>query len=482
MAWNSHRKGGIKYRIIYLDIVSSEGIVMIGTFDKNYQYLLTHLIPAHRLGSERRREIAAALTEGNGSRMRTAAILALYDLYQQQYFDEIRVSDEEEQVVLTCLKNNGSYQIRLSVPAEEWKAVGTDTRSLRTVPGNGRVGEGEGFREGPVETTINILPDIIRSFSIDGQRESTFERLDSVLRFMPRWFRFTSCRLVLVEERITTGEGRGEVVETQREKSFQEKTIYQKSKQSRGVIVVDPHGASAAGISRPAGKPVLESNGARAAVAPVFAHDEFWGVLEVWCGPSDAGPMFRDRVGIASGMIEQIIENSVRLENLTSIDKLTGVFNRQFYDRLVRIEIERATRSGSKLSLLVLDIDDFKSINDTMGHRKGDEALVVVADLMRSNLRKIDLPFRYGGEEFTVLLPGTAETEAIRTAERLRSMIEGYDEFVDRDGKQRRMTVSIGAAVFPDQARTEDELFSRADAALYVAKRKGKNRVELYHE
>ena len=113
---------------------------------------------------------------------------------------------------------------------------------------------------------------------------------------------------------------------------------------------------------------------------------------------------------------------------------------------------------------------------------KGDEALVVVADLMRSNLRKIDLPFRYGGEEFTVLLPGTAETEAIRTAERLRAMIEGYDEFVDREGKQRRMTVSIGAAVFPDQARTEEELFSRADAALYVAKRKGKNRVELYEE
>jgi diguanylate cyclase (GGDEF)-like protein len=172
----------------------------------------------------------------------------------------------------------------------------------------------------------------------------------------------------------------------------------------------------------------------------------------------------------------------VRLENLTSIDKLTGVYNRQFYDRLVRIEIERARRSGSKLSLLVLDIDDFKTINDSMGHRKGDEALVVVADLMRSHLRKIDIPFRYGGEEFTILLPGTAESEAIRTAERLRAMIAEYDEFVDHDGKQRAMTVSIGAAVFPDQARTEEELFSRADEALYLAKRNGKNRVELYHQ
>lgn len=189
----------------------------------------------------------------------------------------------------------------------------------------------------------------------------------------------------------------------------------------------------------------------------------------------------RSRAEIASGIVGQIIENSVRLENLTSIDKLTGVYNRQFYDRLVRIEMERATRSGTKVSLLVLDIDDFKQINDTMGHRKGDEALVVVADLMRGRLRKIDLPFRYGGEEFVVLLPGTAETEAIHTAERLRTVIESWDEFVDERGHRRRITVSIGAAVFPDHARTEEELFSKADAALYMAKRKGKNRVEFYH-
>jgi two-component system cell cycle response regulator len=147
---------------------------------------------------------------------------------------------------------------------------------------------------------------------------------------------------------------------------------------------------------------------------------------------------------------------------------------------MVRIELERATRSATKLSMLVLDIDDFRAINNTLGHRKGDEALVVVADLIRDNLRKIDSPFRYGGEEFVILLPGTAEMEAIHTAERLRAVIAGYDEFLDDEGKCRQITVSIGAAVFPDDARTEEELFSRADAALYVAKRKGKNRVEFY--
>ena len=451
------------------------------TFDKDYKYLLTHLIPAHRLSSRCRQEISAAVAAGDPSRMRSAAVLALYDLYRLQYFDQIRVSDENEHVVVTCLKNNGSYQIRLSIPAEEWKTIGADGHPAAS-PGESTARRGSELRTAPVETTINILPDIIRTFSIDGQRESTLEKLDSVLRFMPRWFRFTSCRLILVEERIAAAQGGGEVVEVRRERYFQENTIYHRSRQTRRTALLDAAGASAAGIRRPAGNARLEAGEARVAVAPVFAQDEFWGTLEVWSVGDDDGPLFRNRAEIACGIVEQIIENSVRLENLTSIDKLTGVFNRQFYDRLVRIEIERATRTGSKLSLLVLDIDDFRVVNNTMGHRKGDEALVVVADLMRSNLRKIDLPFRYGGEEFTILLPGTAETEAIRTAERLRAMIEGYDEFVDREGKQRRMTVSIGAAVFPDQARTEEELFSRADAALYVAKRKGKNRVELYSE
>jgi diguanylate cyclase (GGDEF)-like protein len=285
-----------------------------------------------------------------------------------------------------------------------------------------------------------------------------------------------------VEERVAEREERGEFVVTQRETIFHEKATYQNCRHSRQTAVLDSSGARAEGIPRPTTQDgtTRAVENAKLAVAPIFSQDDFWGVLEVWFVGDDNGPLFRNRVEIASGMVEQIIENAVRLENLTSIDKLTGVYNRQFYDRMVRIEMERATRSGTKLSLLVVDIDDFKAINDTLGHRKGDEALVVVADLIRGNLRKIDSPFRYGGEEFVILLPGTAEMEAIHTAERLRTVIGDYGEFLDEQGKQRRITVSIGAAVFPDDARTEEELFSRADAALFLAKRKGKNRVEFY--
>jgi len=455
---------------------------MARIFEKDYKYLLANLIPQHRLSVQRRRHIRTATAGGEPAQMRVAAVLALEELYESQYFDRARTREVDGDVVVTYVRNDGSYQIRLVLPLEDWKNVAKDTG---VAEGRGRIEKTDQtltVDQEPVETTINILPDIIRSFSIDGQRESTLHRLDSVLRFMPVWFRFTTCRLVLVEERVAEREERGEFVVTQRETIFHEKVIYQNCRHSRQTAVLDHSGARAEGIPRPAAQPGTSGavENARLAVAPIFSQDDFWGVLEVWFVGDDDGSLFRNRVEIASGMVEQIIENAVRLENLTSIDKLTGVYNRQFYDRLVRIEMERATRSGTKLSLLVVDIDDFKAINDTLGHRKGDEALVVVADLIRDNLRKIDSPFRYGGEEFVILLPGTAEMEAIHTAERLRTVIGDYGEFLDDQGKRRRITVSIGAAVFPGDARTEEELFSRADAALFLAKRKGKNRVEFY--
>jgi diguanylate cyclase (GGDEF)-like protein len=139
-------------------------------------------------------------------------------------------------------------------------------------------------------------------------------------------------------------------------------------------------------------------------------------------------------------------------------------------------------RSGSEVALLMLDIDDFKRINDELGHRKGDEALTAVADIIRRNLRKVDIPFRYGGEEIVILLPGTSRFESVHTAERLRRRIGEHDAFRDLHGRSRRITVSVGVGVYPETARTAEELFLQADAAMYRAKETGKNRVVLYSE
>ena len=453
-------------------------------FEKDYKYLLANLVPLHRLSVQRRRHVRAAIAGDDPVEMRTVALLALEDLYESQYFDGVRTLEDNGQVIVTYVKNDGSYQIQLAMPAEEWHGIKERTRRAERYEVEAAVDKPARVEERAVDTTVRVLPGIIKSFSIDGERESTVHRLDSVLKYMPDWFRFTSCRLFLVEERLVERETIGDFVVTQRERAFHDKVAYQRCRSSRQTAVLDMSGARSLGISAPdvVANQISDAHEAQVAVAPVFWQDDFWGILEVWSVGGDNGPLLRQRVEIASGIVEQIIGNAVQLENLTSIDALTGLYNRQAYDRLVPIEMERATRSGTRLSLLILDIDDFKRINDTIGHRKGDEGLVVVADLVRDNLRKIDLPFRYGGEEFAILLPGTGQVEAIHTAERLRAVISDYEEFLDDHGRRRRITVSIGGAVFPDDARTEEELFRRADGALFVAKGKGKNRVEFHQE
>jgi len=215
-------------------------------------------------------------------------------------------------------------------------------------------------------------------------------------------------------------------------------------------------------------------------VAPIYALGKVVGALRCYFGTGLSRETMERRMETAASVVRNVIEFTYHFENLTSIDGLTEVYNRQFFDRQLPVEIERATRSGASLSMLVLDIDDFKRVNDELGHKKGDEALVAVAEIVRRNLRKVDLAFRYGGEEFVILLPGTPEFEAVHTAERLRRVIQQYNGFRDHRGAMRTLTVSVGVAVYPDTARTADDLFIQADEAMYRAKQRGKNQVVLF--
>ncbi len=181
-----------------------------------------------------------------------------------------------------------------------------------------------------------------------------------------------------------------------------------------------------------------------------------------------------------------------QIEDQATKDGLTGLANhRHFYDRLAE-ELERARRSGTPLTLLMLDIDDFKKVNDAHGHPAGDEVLRVMGRLMREELRKGgDVAARYGGEEFCVILSDTAagrrrdgapggvtEEGGAAIAERLRRRIAAHEFALAPDGAPVHITVSIGVASWPDAADDLDELVARTDAALYTAKRAGKDRVE----
>ncbi len=157
-------------------------------------------------------------------------------------------------------------------------------------------------------------------------------------------------------------------------------------------------------------------------------------------------------------------------------DSLTGLYNhRAFYERLEE-ESERARAGGRKLSLLMIDIDHFKTYNDTLGHLQGDLVLREVAYLIRNSIRPGDIACRYGGDEFAVLCPGADKTAAREVGERLRTAVELKKLCAD-GAPGRPVTLSAGVATFPDDADQFRGLVELADGALYVSKKRGRNRV-----
>jgi diguanylate cyclase (GGDEF)-like protein len=164
-----------------------------------------------------------------------------------------------------------------------------------------------------------------------------------------------------------------------------------------------------------------------------------------------------------------------RVKQLAYLDGLTGIFNRRFFELRIMEEIERARRYGTGMAVIMADIDQFKRLNDEFGHVLGDEVLRQVSSLFHQQLRKIDVVCRFGGEEFAILLTQTNAHHAMNIAEKLRKMVAAW-QF---PGVPRTVTISAGAAAFPDHGTTRDDLVRAADAALYAAKQAGRNRVCL---
>ncbi|MGO8793694.1 MAG: diguanylate cyclase [Candidatus Sulfotelmatobacter sp.] len=164
-----------------------------------------------------------------------------------------------------------------------------------------------------------------------------------------------------------------------------------------------------------------------------------------------------------------------RVKQLAYLDGLTGIFNRRFFEMRIMEEIERARRFGTGMAVIMADIDQFKRLNDEFGHVLGDEVLRQVSSLFHQQLRKIDVVCRYGGEEFAILLTQANPQHAMHIAEKLRKMVAKW-QF---PGVPRTVTISAGAAAYPDHGTTRDELVRAADAALYTAKQSGRNHVCL---
>ena len=173
----------------------------------------------------------------------------------------------------------------------------------------------------------------------------------------------------------------------------------------------------------------------------------------------------------------QLQAANVQLQKLSSTDRLTGLYNRGHWEESLKVEYARFRRHGTKVTLVMFDIDHFKQVNDTYGHQAGDRVIERVANVVRDHVRDSDIAGRYGGEEFAVLLSDTDKAGGQVFAERLRKAVEA--EEVLHDGQTIRFTISLGVADLSRYSTEYKELIEWADQALYVSKKAGRNQVSV---
>lgn len=217
---------------------------------------------------------------------------------------------------------------------------------------------------------------------------------------------------------------------------------------------------------------------------PLVSGSEFLGSLTLTFEEDHALPEYeRNALTTLARMAATSISNAYlhdRVARMATTDGLTGLYNHRYFQERLAERIEEARRHPTRHSLVLVDIDHFKKVNDTYGHPVGDEVLKRLAILLKESVRTIDLAARYGGEEFVLLLANTDRKGALQLAERVRK--EAKKLKFETDDAEFSITLSMGVATFPDDARTKESLIENADEALYYAKEHGRNKVVAYHD
>jgi diguanylate cyclase (GGDEF)-like protein len=232
----------------------------------------------------------------------------------------------------------------------------------------------------------------------------------------------------------------------------------------RGAAMRDPHGRTSLAV-------------------PLLSRGRAIGVVEVF-GSQGPGRFGAEHARLLRLLLEPAavaVDNALLLkksEELSITDDLTKLHNSRFLNTMLRREVERCRRYRTPVSLIFLDLDGFKDVNDKHGHLCGSRTLVEVGEVIKGMVREIDVASRYGGDEFTVILPQTGPEGAQIIAERIRQRIEETN-FLASYGLRVRITASLGIACFPEHGRTKDDLIARADQAMYQVKGRGKNGVAL---
>ena len=226
-------------------------------------------------------------------------------------------------------------------------------------------------------------------------------------------------------------------------------------------------------------KEYIENNNVKTIIIfPISVKDQFSGFLSVF---SPRKELKDDELSFLNLFARQI-ELAITIANLFETvkkqavtDHLTNLFNRRFFEDALHREATRSLRTKQPFCLIGLDLDHLKKINDTYGHSMGDKAIATIANVIIKNARSVDIPSRFGGEEFFIILPGIDAKGGITAAERIRSSIES----AEIEGLEGGITASLGVASFIEQTTNIDELFEMCDKAMYSSKQKGRNQVTL---
>jgi diguanylate cyclase (GGDEF)-like protein len=251
------------------------------------------------------------------------------------------------------------------------------------------------------------------------------------------------------------------------------------AKYSRPLLVSHGHNVQADALLHAVGA-------ASALVMPLMVSNRALGSLQLFSA-SPAGFTREDaQLFWILGLVgENLLTREYANEGLITFaftDFLTGLKTRGYFEQQLELEIKRSERKRTHFALLMVDIDFFKQLNDTHGHHAGDQVLRDVASILIKDMREVDTVARYGGEEFVLILPETSEPGAMLVAQRLRRAVEQARFFAGSPRAAEHLTISIGVAIFDDDAQFKRDLLEASDAALYEAKRRGRNQVVLYSD
>lgn len=221
--------------------------------------------------------------------------------------------------------------------------------------------------------------------------------------------------------------------------------------------------------------------------SPVLVNTEVKGIIHI--DSLDKNAFDEDDllfVELLSKEVATVIQRTqlfAQTKELSQRDELTGCFNRRKMEQDLEYELSRALRYNGSFIILMIDIDWFKNYNDYHGHQKGDELLKKLVSLIKRNIRIVDKIYRYGGEEFLILLPAAQKRQGQTLGERLRSLVEKEDFEGEQESQpQKKVTISIGLAGFPQDSKDKIKLIKAADSALYNAKEGGRNRMVFYQK